>query len=70
VLVRRNVRDLAFAFPNLNSATVHKLSRLIAGRPIIGARYDPWLALNLICIVYTEKAVLNHYACLQTTFLG
>jgi hypothetical protein len=60
LLIWRDIGDLPLAVPNLNSAAIHELESLNAGRVVVPAANNSWLTLDSISLVYSEEAVLDH----------
>jgi hypothetical protein len=63
-LVRGDISDLPLAVPYLNSAVVYEVPSLNAGRLVVRAADNSWLSFYSICLIYSEKAVFDHFACL------
>jgi hypothetical protein len=67
LVVRGDVRDLPLAVPNLNSAAVQQLPGLSASRLIVRTADEAWLPSYLVCLVYLEKAVLDHFGAFESS---
>ena len=68
LVLRGDIRDLPLAVPNLNSAAVQQLTALNASRLVVRTADKPRLSLYLVCLVYLEKAVLDHFGAFESSW--
>ena len=68
LVLRGDIRDLPLAVPNLNSAAVQQLPALNASRLVVRTADKPRLSFYLVCLVYLEKAILDHFGAFELSW--